>query len=165
MRWLLLVVAYLALVAAAVGSANILLEHILWGATILVVCSAIVAGVVDRGRRQATAVGFAVFSVAYMCALQLAPGKVPAIWFYRLAGYAVQVEQPSGYTRLLMDGPTGVTLPGGNQIARIIVSPVISVSVANALMTIVAGCVGGWIGAGAFKRRDEDALRAVDAGR
>lgn len=89
MRWLMLVTAYVAFVAAAIGTRTLIIWDLVWCVTLTAMCYAIVVAVIDRGRRQAMALGFLAFSVIHVVVSFMHPESTPATWLYRAAGYTV----------------------------------------------------------------------------
>ena len=66
MRWMMAVTAYIALLAATVGTGSQILIDIVWGATFVAICYAVVVAVVDRGKPQAMAVGFIALAAVHI---------------------------------------------------------------------------------------------------
>ena len=57
MRWMMAVTAYIALLAATVGTGSQILIDVVWAVTLVAICYAIVVAVVERGKQPTNAVG------------------------------------------------------------------------------------------------------------
>src|SRR6476620_11360185 len=89
MRWLMAGMAYIALLAAAVGTRALVFMDLVWCVTLLAVCYATVVAIIDRGKRQAMAIGFVALSSIYILGSYVHPESTPAMWLYHAAGYSV----------------------------------------------------------------------------
>jgi hypothetical protein len=145
-RWLIAVTTYVALVAAAIGTRNSILVEVVWAVSLLAICYAIVVAAIHPGKRRAMAVGFVALAAIHIACVYVAGAKTPATWPYRAAGYSV--SNNAVYERVLSptaSRPTRMTLRTAE------VMP--SISLANGVVTLLAGFLGSWIGALAFKQR------------
>jgi hypothetical protein len=147
-RWLLAVMAYVALLAAAVGSRSAVLTDAICGISLLAICYAIVVAVVDRGLRQAMAVGFAAVAAVHLVCMYTIPYGVPASRLYQAAGYMVEgglVYVPTSAG----SGGRSVSMPGFRPVTGLVPGTRES----NAVVTLLAGFVGCWLGHVAYKNR------------
>jgi hypothetical protein len=70
--------AYVALVAAAIGTRNAILSEVVWAVPLLAICYAVVVAAIHPGRRRAMAVGFVALAAIYLACVYFAPTKTPA---------------------------------------------------------------------------------------
>src|SRR5262245_11032934 len=96
-RWLLLIMAYVALLAATVGTQNRFLVDLVWMLTLLAFCYMVVAALLQRGKRQAMAIGFVVLAATHVVCLYLVPFTTPAVRFYQALGYTVDMSSNQIY--------------------------------------------------------------------
>src|SRR5690349_5727931 len=89
LRWLLVIMAYVALLAATVGTQSRFLVDLVWIVTLVAFCYMVVAACVERGKRQAMAIGFVVLAATHVICLYLVPIETPAVRFYQALGYTV----------------------------------------------------------------------------
>src|SRR5688572_7201134 len=89
LRWLLLAMAFVALVAGTIVSVNSSLNSLTWSATAIVFTYDAVTLCYARGKRQAVALGFVVLSSAYFAALCFFPVQTPAARLFNTLGYGV----------------------------------------------------------------------------
>jgi hypothetical protein len=88
-RWALVMMAYVALVAAAMGTYSEVLVQLIWTIGIVAFCYAAVIAIVGRGRRQALAVGFVVMFAIHCYFVLSDADRLPVNWLYLPAGYYV----------------------------------------------------------------------------
>jgi hypothetical protein len=146
-RLLLAVMAYVALVCAAVVTQKRFLEDLIWAVPLMIGCYAIVVACIDRGKRQAMAIGYVAIVAAHTAIMYLAPYRVPAIRVYEAAGYETASDENIVYERI--EDPVTKSPKLRMASARI---PTIRTS--NGVFTLIAGLVGCWIGALALKHRN-----------
>jgi hypothetical protein len=77
LKWLLLVMVYAAIAAAAFSHGHWAYADILWTVSIVAFGYALLLVCVERGPRQALALGFAIFFGCYLVCLYLAPDSLP----------------------------------------------------------------------------------------
>jgi hypothetical protein len=147
-RWLLAVTAYLALLAATIGTTIDFLVDLLWAVPILAFCYATMVACIDRGKRQAMAIGFVALSAAYVVCMYLAPTNVPAMRLYSAAGYVVSSD---GEVYEVTGGATTVGEPRLSRAFRRAQGLIPSVRTSNAVATLVVGLIGCYIGLLAYK--------------
>jgi hypothetical protein len=94
MKWVLLGMAYVAVAAAAFSQGHWVYADLLWGATFLAVCFAVLTIGMSTGVQRAAAAGFALFALAFALCLQVAPGAVPT---KRILSATVVQEFPAYY--------------------------------------------------------------------
>ena len=92
MRWMLAVTAYVALWRRRWVRAVRCVSTVVWAVTIIAIGYAVVVAVVDRGKRQAMAVGFVALAAAHIVCMYLAPTSLPAVRLLEAAGYGVNVQ-------------------------------------------------------------------------
>ena len=144
------VTAYVALLAAAVGTRALIFMDLVWCVTLLAVCYAIIVGCIERGRRQAMAIGFVVLACAHMLVSRLHPESTPATWVYN--GFGYYADTGVVYERTDMGGGGNrYVSPRWRQVNGFVPHP----RVANAVVTLAAGLIGCWIGALAYKHRSD----------
>jgi len=152
-RWLLIVTAYVALLAGTVGTQSPFLVDAVWAVTILAFCYAVVVAFIDRGKRQAMAIGFVALAATHVICLYLVPIETPAARFYQALGYTVDpsinlIYEPPDSTL----GATSSRGTRGNSRYQI-VKRLPDLRTSSGVVTLVAGFVGCWIGALAYKQR------------
>jgi hypothetical protein len=137
LRWLLLAMAYVALVAAAIGATGSMFVDILWIVWIVSLCYAFVVMCVGKDRRRAMAVGFVALSAAHAACIYLFPYHVPVMHVVSGLGYAF-----GG------DGAIYEHVSAG----RVRIAPGITnaTHIANAVVTLAVGMIGCGIGALAY---------------
>lgn len=149
-RWLMAATAYAALLAAAIGTGSALLVSLVWAVPILSFCYAVIVSCVDRGRRQAMAIGFAVVSAAHVGCIYLAPYNSPARLLYYAAGYSIRsgdrIYEPTGEMEMV-----GRSLQRGY---RRVSSPIPDVRTTNGVLTLGAGLIGCYFGSLAYRRAE-----------
>jgi hypothetical protein len=178
MKWVLLGMAYVAVAAAAFSQGHWIYADLLWGATFLAVCFAILIIGMSTGVRRAAAAGFTLFALAFALCLQVAPGTVPT---KRILSAAVAQEFPVYYPPP-MPVPAVAAAPvlpyAGEQTVdtfldfqiaqpaviapmtaygapRILIEQPFSskLRAANTVGAMLFGLIGGWLGAMAFRRQ------------
>jgi hypothetical protein len=77
LKWLLVVMLYAAIAAAAFSHGHWAYADILWIASFIAFGYAVVLVCVERGPRQAVALGFVIFFSCYLLCLYLAPDGLP----------------------------------------------------------------------------------------
>lgn len=179
MKWVLLGMAYVAVAAAAFSQGDWVYADLLWAATFLAVCSALLTTALSRGARRAGATGFALFALALAMCAQFADGTVPTRRILLAAG--VQ-EYPMYAPQVLISSTATVAsspwYPGDNPYSNSAPLPATSVQVArpaafapapfapvveppfasklraaNAVGAMLMGLVGGWLAVAAFRRQ------------
>jgi hypothetical protein len=140
---MLVVMAYVALVAAAYATWNDLLRELLWAVVLIAICYATVIACVGRGRRQALAAGFVAMSIIQVCCVTYA-GRSPLDWVYNAAGYYES---------------SGVLISGTDAQGHAIWADTFfaNVRVTNAVATLVAGLFGCFVGALAWRNCKSEA--------
>jgi hypothetical protein len=154
-RWMLALVAYVALVTTAIATGSYLLADVVWGLTLVAVCYAMVVAWVDRGRRQAMAVGFVIMAALHVAGLYVVPNRVPAARAFVATGYYLSDSDGEVYVYEMTRPGTYQIAPGGQSTLR----------VANAIVTLVAGVVGCFVGRAAYRgqsRSDAPGVRSAD---
>jgi hypothetical protein len=152
-RWLLIVMAYVALLAATVGTQSRFLVDSVWAVTLLAFCYAVVVAFIVRGKRQAMAIGFVALAATHVICLYLVPIETPAIRFYQALGYTVDpsinlIYEPTDSTL----GATSGRITRGSSRYHI-VNRLPDLRTSSGVVTLFAGFVGCWIGALAYKPR------------
>ena len=150
MRWMMAVTAYIAFLAAAIGTRKLVIMDLVWCVTLTAICYAIVVAVIDRGRRQAMAVGFLAFSAIHVVASYMHPESTPGTWLYRAAGYTVDSGEVYKAILATSGGANSYRTVRLTEAKGLVPHP----RVANAVVTLVAGLIGCLIGALAYKHRD-----------
>jgi hypothetical protein len=139
--------AYVALVAAAISTRTLVCMDLVWAVALLVTCYAIIVACIERGRRQAMAIGFVVFASAHMLVARLHSESTPATWLYQAAGYYPDtgfVYERTGRSNIM----GGRSLPQYRQTTN---SFVPHPRLANAVVTLVVGLFGCRLGAIVYK--------------
>ena len=77
LKWLLALMAYVALAAAAATNEAWYYADLLTGITFLATMYAILCAILARGRSRAVALGFAIVSTSYILCVEFAPSHVP----------------------------------------------------------------------------------------
>jgi len=77
LKWLLLVMVYAAVAAAAFSHGHWAYADLLWTASIVAFGYALLLVCVERGPRQTTALGFVIFFACYLMCLFVAPDSLP----------------------------------------------------------------------------------------
>jgi hypothetical protein len=177
MKWVLLGMAYVAVAAAAFSQGHWVYADLLWGATFLAVCFAMLIIGMSTGVRRAAAAGFALLALAFALCLQVAPGAVPT---KRILSAVVGQEFPVYYPPPMPVPATAATpvLPQATEqidtyIDSQVASPVAmapmtayaaprllieqpfssKLRTANAVGAMLFGLIGGLLGAMAFRRQ------------
>jgi hypothetical protein len=136
----LAVTAYVAFAAAAFRfESELFADAVLWGVAILACCYAVIIVVIERGRAQAQAIGFAVVFAAFMVCLWAVPARVPSSRLLKAAGYVV-AETGMVYT----------VVPDGQGSSRVVVLAATAQS-AHAIAALAAGLIGSALGVLAFQ--------------
>jgi hypothetical protein len=121
--------------------------------TILAMCFAIVVAAIDRGKRRAMAIGFVCVAASHLLVSVLRPESAPETWMYRTAGYTADrgtIFEPTGVVPGTRDA-RGMPVP----VVRHAVGLVPSFRMSSAVVTLVAGLVGCWIGLFAYEHRGD----------
>jgi len=137
---MLAVTAYIALVAAAMGTYSEFLFELVWLIAIVAFCYATVVAVVGRGRQQALSVGFVVMFAIHAFLVLFNANRSPVNWvYYALGGYYVS----SGM----------VYEPNTNAQGQALLADTWfwNVRVVYSAATLVAGLIGCGIGALAWR--------------
>jgi hypothetical protein len=146
LKWALAVTAYVAFAAAAFRfESEFFADAILWGIAILACCYAMIVVVIERGRSQAKAIGFAVLFAAYMICLWAVPARVPSSRLLKAAGYEV-TEAGMVYT----------LVPDRQGSSTVMVLAATAQS-AHAIAALVAGLIGSLLGLLAFTQSQKRA--------
>jgi hypothetical protein len=153
-RWLLVITAYVALLAATIGTQSRFLVDLVWIVTLSAFCYMVVAACIERGKRQAMAIGFVVMAATHVVGLYSVPYATPAARIYQALGYTIdyssnQIYEPVGSSA----GITRGGRPGFNPAYNAVKSRVPDLRTSSGVMTLVAGLLGGWIGLLAYKQR------------
>jgi hypothetical protein len=148
LRRLLLAIAYVALVAAAVGTQSPALIDVLWAGSLIAGCYAIVLAFVATGRRRAMAIGFVTLAAAYAALIYLFPGRSPVMHAVSALGYTVSVSE------------LGVLMIRGR--SADVVRIVTAAQIANPVSTLAAGLIGAGIGALAYRNSKREQCGKVD---
>jgi hypothetical protein len=138
-RWMLGAVAFVALVTAAIVSQSYLLVDLAWAVILLAVVYAIVLACNPNKQRQAIAIGFVCVAVMHAACLYLLPSHAPTTHALRAAGYILS----KGQVYEVVSERSGRTWVRTNKMQ-------LAVSAANAVVTLVAGLAGGFVGAAAY---------------
>jgi hypothetical protein len=152
-RWMLLGMAYVALVATAVSTHIAFLEDSVWIVTWLVLAYAAVVAVIDIGKRRAMAVGFVTLAAIHVACLNLAPRNAPVRWVREVTEYVVETisgknrYQPGGRYATPSTTPTVITSFTRPSARSSNPDPM------NGVVTLAAGLIGCWIGLIAWKQR------------
>jgi hypothetical protein len=156
LKWLLGATAYLALVAAAIGSGGNGVSNAVWAVSFLVLTYAAVTACHPRSERQAAAIGFSIVATAHLAGLWFIADRLPAAHFFSVIGYSV--SDGDVYVRVFQpieNEPSQVTY------RRVPIYRAV-VRTANAIATMIAGLVGCAIGALAYRQNGQSAvLRAA----
>jgi hypothetical protein len=146
-KWLLGATAYVALVAAAIGSDSTLLADAAWAATFFAFTYAVVVASVSKGKRRALAIGFIVVAAGNFAILHVAPYRLPATYLLPLFGYRLTPDGVLVVESTRTSGTAGgqlTTFRGATKSKQVF-------RTANAVGTLLAGLVGSAIGAMAYK--------------
>jgi hypothetical protein len=147
-KWLLVVMAYIALIVAAITSLNRTLASIAWLLSYCTICYALVVSFIAGDQRRAMAIGFVVLAVGHILCIYLAPRELPALRMLSTLGYGIGDDYASLYA------PNTLTTAGPNRgvpARRKIPNSYTAVRTLNAVGTILAGLLGAGIGALAYK--------------
>jgi hypothetical protein len=93
LRWLLLAMAYVALVAGAIRSGSFLLADVVWAVTLCAVCYTAVVACIANEKVRAMAIGFVVLAAVYIGCAFLVPHHVPGARFIPAASYVIDVPR------------------------------------------------------------------------
>jgi hypothetical protein len=118
LRWLFAATAYIALVAAAFGTGKAWLVDVVWS----------------------VAIGFVVFTTAYLIGWQFSPNQVPVTLGFRAAGYVIG-----------SNGDVYERDPANPGAYRTAVNAASAVGIANAVGTLAAGLIGCLVGRLAYR--------------
>lgn len=77
LKWILFGMAYVAVAAAALTQDHWAYADLLWLATFLAICWAIVTAIFSNGSRRAAAIGFALFAIGFAICAQVAEQSIP----------------------------------------------------------------------------------------
>lgn len=150
LKWALAVTAYVAFAAAAFRfESELFADAVLWGVAILACCYAVIVVVIERGRPQAKAIGFAVVFAGYMICLWAVPSRVPSSRLLKAAGYEV-TEAGMVYT-----------LVADQQGSASVVVLAAAAQSAHAIAALVAGLTGSLFGLIAFQKAQERRTKAA----
>jgi hypothetical protein len=153
LRWLLVAMAYVALVAGAIVSRNYFMSDAVWAVTFAVICYSIVTAVMAQGRRRAMALGFAILAAGNVACLYTAQSRLPANRLFRQLDYLVSDD--SLYVRVAAE--TGIFSERSATMRRTrIGNGEVIVRTTNAAGTMLAGLVGCLIGALAYRHCGRD---------
>jgi hypothetical protein len=178
LKWGLLGMAYVAVAAAAFGQGHWVYADLLWLATFVAVCLAILTAIFGSGPRRGGAAGFALFALALAACAQFAPESIPTRRILLATGQspyhiyspvatpyyptpaAPQVvfsapAMPANSSRYAP--PTIAVAPPPVPVA-FPVEPVelpfnSKLRAANSLAAMLVGLTGCWLGIAAFRRR------------
>jgi hypothetical protein len=151
LKWLLLGTAYVALVAASIGSGNWLLADAVWAVTLCILCYAIVTAcfATERQRRSA-ALGFVILAVGYVVCGYMSAGRLSTKRLLSAFGYSVSADGKSLYAP--RTPPETVTIGRSQQViipsmpcGKAIIDTVYAATV------MVAGLIGAGIAAFAYR--------------
>jgi hypothetical protein len=142
------VMAYVALVAAAIGSGNWLLADTVWAVTLFTLCYAIVVACFGRERQRSVALGFVVLVVGFVVCGYMSPGRLSTKRVLKALGYSVSIDgslYARGTPQTVVTTETSERLfipsvPGGKAI----------IDTVQAVGVMLAGLVGACIGAIAY---------------
>lgn len=182
MKWVLLGMAYVAVAAAAFSQGHWVYADLLWCATFLATCYALLTAVTSNGAKLAIAAGFAIFALAFTLCAQFADGTTPTRRLLLAAG----VEEWSSYPPSISSAVSGssywarvtssaqtysypITPPTLNApapVGTIALQPALSANIAppiempftsklraaNAVGSMLLGLIGGAWAAAAFRR-------------
>jgi hypothetical protein len=146
-RLLLSMMAYVALVCATIATQSRFLEDLIWAVPLVGGCFAIVVACIDRGKRQAMAIGFVAMVATHIAIMYLAPYRLPAIRLYEIAGYATVREESHMIYKVVEDPSTKVTR------FREATGKIPSVRTSNGVFTLAAGLIGCLIGGLAYGQK------------
>src|SRR5688572_14466660 len=150
LKWLLLAMAYVAIVAAAIGSRTDVLADAVWALSLMAICYAVVLACVSKNQRRAMAIGFALLaSVNVMCTFSV-PTRLPIMRLLNVVGYGA--DDGSLYGVREQPDPH---VPGRVIRVRHLHNKAWFVT-ANAVGTMLAGLVGCGIGALAYLHSHHD---------
>jgi len=147
----MIVTAYVALLAAAIGTSSAFLVDVVWVVTLVAICYAIVVAVVERGKRQAMAVGFVALAAVHIVCIYLMPNSLPSVRLLTATGYKTNVNTGTVWYEEALPQPQRV----GSMVVRVreVSAIVPELRGMNGVMTLVAGFLGSAIGALAFNHR------------
>ena len=77
LKWGLFGMAYVAVAAAALSQDHWAYADLLWLATFLAICWAIVTAIFSNGSRRAAAIGFALFAIGFVACSHVAEQSIP----------------------------------------------------------------------------------------
>lgn len=189
LKWILFGMAYVALAAAALTQDHWAYADLLWLATFLAICWAIVTAIFSNGSRRAAAIGFSLFASGFAICSQVAEQSIPTRRILLAAGvpeYPFLQPLPSPYAGpqplslsvappLINSYPAPATpvVPAPVQpLAPATAVPIAMFNPAtfelpfvskvrgmNAMTSMLLGLVGAWLATAAYRR--QQAVAAV----
>jgi hypothetical protein len=139
-RWMLAIVAYVAVVVAVMVTGSNRLVDLIWAVSWLAICYAAVFAAIGDRRQRAMAVGFPVLSIAHLIGLQMKPHHMLPGQLCEIAGYNV-ARDGDIWVRGRIDAKA-------TELKK-------ALPAANAISTLVLGFLGCFIGRIAYPHAAE----------
>jgi hypothetical protein len=168
LKWLFAGATYVAVAAAALSTGHWAYVDVLWAVTFFAIVYAVIVALFARGGRQRVAGGFATASLLLLACLYFSPDSIPTARLVVLAAAEDAPPAPRLVTALYaatmspasQGGESPMIVYGGGYRVAQASSPsefewIATYRAANAVGTMLAGLIGGLMGALAFRRQTE----------
>lgn len=183
LKWILFGMAYVALAAAALTQDHWAYADLLWLATFLAICWAIVTAIFSNGSRRAAAIGFALFAIGFATCAHVAEQSIPTRRILLAAGvpeypvfqnpltYSLPQPLSMGFAPPAINSyplaaplapatPNAAPMPTAVPVITSLELPFVSkVRAMNSLTSMLLGLVGAWFATAAYRR--QQAVTAV----